>query len=428
MVVSSIRRIPPCRRFPLPAAPRPSRSPSAPPRPSSPSPSPAHSIRPPARWPRPPGPEPRIAINATNTPGDGNSLFKITQPGSYYLTGNITGVPNKHGIEITSSGVTVDLMGFDLVGVPGMGAFDGVSVTVGSISGITVRHGSVRNWGGDGIDLGTNPTSNTVSDIGSIGNAGNGIKVGSNCLISKCVASSNTLSGISTGSNCSISECTASTNDAHGISTGLMCTINNCTAPSNALVGIDAGSSNRINGCTASGNTTGFQTDFAATISNCTAYNNAERGIEAGSGSTISGCTADANRTDGIYADRSTIVNCTARLNTRNGISVFAYCLIQSNTTVSNGYLTGDGAGIHTVSGSNRIEGNTSTANDRGIEVNFTGNFIVRNICADNTTNWDVPANNYCLVVLATPTTSAITGDSGGLSPGSTNPNANFTY
>ena len=38
-----------------------------------------------------PGPEPRIPINATNTPGDADSLFRITQPGSYYLTGNLLG-------------------------------------------------------------------------------------------------------------------------------------------------------------------------------------------------------------------------------------------------------------------------------------------------------------------------------------------------
>ena len=34
-----------------------------------------------------PGPEPRIAINATNTPGDADSVYRIAQPGSYYLTG-----------------------------------------------------------------------------------------------------------------------------------------------------------------------------------------------------------------------------------------------------------------------------------------------------------------------------------------------------
>ena len=60
--------------------------------------------------------EPRIAINAANTPGDADSLFKITQPGSYYLTGNITGVVGRHGIEIAvpanGPSVTIDLMGY----------------------------------------------------------------------------------------------------------------------------------------------------------------------------------------------------------------------------------------------------------------------------------------------------------------------------
>src|SRR6186713_1252076 len=58
--------------------------------------------------------EPRKPIDATNTPGDADSLFKITQPGSYYLTANVTGVNAKYGIEIAASGVTVDLNGFDL--------------------------------------------------------------------------------------------------------------------------------------------------------------------------------------------------------------------------------------------------------------------------------------------------------------------------
>src|SRR5438552_610996 len=30
--------------------------------------------------------EPRIAIDAINTAGDAGSIFKVTQPGSYYLT------------------------------------------------------------------------------------------------------------------------------------------------------------------------------------------------------------------------------------------------------------------------------------------------------------------------------------------------------
>src|SRR5947208_16830687 len=36
--------------------------------------------------------EPRTPIDATHTPGEGDNQFVINSPGSYYLTGNITGV------------------------------------------------------------------------------------------------------------------------------------------------------------------------------------------------------------------------------------------------------------------------------------------------------------------------------------------------
>ena len=44
--------------------------------------------------------EPRTAISSTNTPGDADSQFRITAPGSYYLTGNIAGVANRKAIEV----------------------------------------------------------------------------------------------------------------------------------------------------------------------------------------------------------------------------------------------------------------------------------------------------------------------------------------
>jgi hypothetical protein len=42
--------------------------------------------------------EPRIALNQANTPGSASKLFRITQPGSYYLTGNAgrRGLPGRH--------------------------------------------------------------------------------------------------------------------------------------------------------------------------------------------------------------------------------------------------------------------------------------------------------------------------------------------
>ena len=85
------------------------------------------------------------------------------------------------------------------------------------------------------------------------------------------------------------------------------------------------------------------------------------------------------------------------------------------------------GAGILATSDANRIENNNVTDNQNGIDIDGAGNFIIRNVCSDNVTNWQVAANNVVLVITAG-TAAAFTGDNGGASPGSTNPFANFTY
>src|SRR5215470_13013662 len=63
--------------------------------------------------------EPRIAINATNTPGDADSMYRISNPGSYYLTGLLLIAPGKMGIEIANDDVTVDLNGYRMGGISG---------------------------------------------------------------------------------------------------------------------------------------------------------------------------------------------------------------------------------------------------------------------------------------------------------------------
>ena len=82
--------------------------------------------------------EPRTPVDATNTPGDGDSSFKITQSGSYYLTGNITGVTGKHGIQIEASNVTLDLGGFRILSA----GIDGINV-----SGATEQHHDQKQLG-----------------------------------------------------------------------------------------------------------------------------------------------------------------------------------------------------------------------------------------------------------------------------------------
>src|SRR5690349_6124499 len=59
--------------------------------------------------------EPRIAINAANTPNLGfNAVYTIAQPGSYYLAGNLTGQSGNVGILVIASNVTIDLRGYTL--------------------------------------------------------------------------------------------------------------------------------------------------------------------------------------------------------------------------------------------------------------------------------------------------------------------------
>ena len=330
--------------------------------------------------------EPRIAINSSNTPGDADSLYRIRQPGSYYLTGSITGVVGKHGIEIVTSGVTLDLNGFDLVGVASMGSFDGVSVTTSGLTNITVMNGSIRNWGQDGINFGT--------------------FLASYCRIEGIIATGNTRMGIDVWDKTTVSRCVTN-GGSWGIHADGPCVVRDCFASNSTASGIFLYSGGSISNCSTTGNTDGFSLGYGTVASNCAAYSNNKDGF-----TVSSGCT---------------ILNCTARYNAAHGISCESACTIVGNTCANNGGVTTDGAGVYVGSIDNRVEGNNCTGADYGIRVAFGGNIIIKNTCSGNTTNWNVVAGNACLVVSAT-TGGAILGNSGGASLGSTDPNANFTY
>ncbi|MCC6230857.1 MAG: right-handed parallel beta-helix repeat-containing protein [Phycisphaerales bacterium] len=369
--------------------------------------------------------EPRIAINSTNTPGDADSLYQISQPGSYYLTANITGVSGRHGIEIASSGVTIDLNGFQVLGVSG--SLDGVR-TISGYVGISVRNGTVRGWGNSGVDLGLSGGAySVVADVRAGSNGLYGINVGPGTAVSRCEVWANVGRGIQAGNDCNISECQAYSNGG-AIYVGSGCTISECSAYGNAEGGVIAGNGCTISGCSVyqnSGN--GINAGNACTITGSTASSNTSNGITANGGNTITGCTSYSNSGDGIATQYGcTISGCTVRSNSLDGIRITGQCRVIGNDSVSNGSGL-DGAGIHATSSDNRIEGNNCIGADRGIDVDANGNIIIKNTCSGNASNWDVVANNVCLVVSAT-NAGAILGNSGGTAPGSTDPSANFTY
>ncbi len=330
--------------------------------------------------------EPRIAINAANTPGDADSVYRIAVRGSYYLTGNLVGAAAKHGIEIAATGVTVDLCGFDLQGVAG--SLDGVSVTAASTNSVAVLNGSIRSWGGNGVNTASPAAINCrLVNLRVYGCSGHGIAAGPGTEVTHCTVTQNTL---------------------NGINTSICATITGCTAYANDGIGIFANN--------------------GSVIADCTSNSNTSNGISAAQGSTISRCASVGNGGDGLTAiTAGSIVECTALSNSGDGISVGTSCLVRANTCRSNGSGAADGAAIHVTGSDNRIEGNIANTSDRGIDVDAAGNFITRNTCSGNTSNWELIAGNVCLVVNAT-LAPVISGNAGGLAPGSTDPNANFSY
>ena len=351
--------------------------------------------------------EPRIAVNATNTPGDNDitpSLFKISQPGSYYLTGNITGVASKNGIEIAASNVTLDLNGFTLQGVAG--SLDGVFVSVFAL-GVAVENGVAAGWGGDGVDL-LNASKSTLRSVRANGNGLAGLTIGFSSVVDACVASGNGSTGISTGASCTIANSSAEGNSGSGISASTGVLIIACAARSNALFGVFASSGSHVSQSTAASNT--------------------GDGFFLGSGSVISGCSATSNGDDGIAASSGgTIVDNAAAFNTGDGIQASGDSLVRGNACASNG-SAGNGAGIHTISSDNRVEGNSVTDNDRGIDVDSAGNFIVSNSASGNTINYDIVINNKVGLIVAAPNSLAISGSTGGAGLSTTRAWANFSF
>lgn len=399
-----------------------------------------------------PGPEPRIAVNATNTPGAANSLYRITQPGSYYLTGNVTGVVGKHGIEINASGVTLDLNGFDVVGVAAMGAFDGVTSDSSSLSNVEVKNGSVRNWGDKGVDFssGTSRTI-TVTGVRAGGNVATGIAVGEASIVSGCTSSLNGGTGITAGTGSVIIGCTSTANTAFGISASTGCKITACNAFDNGGTGIFGSAGSSVINCVAHSNDgIGIEVGFGVTVADCSAAYNGSHGFEASNASTITNCAAIASGGSGFFAYNNiiirgctavdnalngidsqtncTIEDCLVTSNTLDGIECGAYSVVRNNNCRGNGADAGVGAGIHATANDARIEGNYCSANDVGIDVDGAENVIVRNTCGNNTQNFNFVANNiYGVIVDRTaPATAAVAGNAAAGTVGSTDANANI--
>ncbi|MFN0135450.1 MAG: hypothetical protein ACKVS9_04945 [Phycisphaerae bacterium] len=354
--------------------------------------------------------EPRIAINATNTPGDADSVYQIDTPGSYYLTAEAVALPGKTAIEITAADVTVDLNGFRVGGYPG--SLHGIKAGGSNRRNITVKNGIVRTMGGDGVNLrsdndtvskGCRLQDLTIQDCG-----GNGVYCDQITTVERVNCSNHSNNGMLLSGNSVVRSCTFVGNHTGAVILGAA-TISDCVAANNSLTGLGVGD--------------------GSIVENCAARNNGHSGFEFDGRGSFTHCTAAGNATWGItFVEMAVITGCSCTFNGRDGIrTAGSGSVIKNNTCGSNGSAVIDGAGIAVEGPDNRVEGNNCIGNDVGIRVTVAGNVITRNTCSGNTTSWSVVAGNACYVVSAN-TGAAINGNNGGASLGTTDPNANLTY
>ena len=288
--------------------------------------------------------EPRIAVNAANTPGDGFALYRITQPGSYYLTQNIS-VPatTVWGISIEAAGATLDLRGFTI---------NGAGNDVGGISvraaGVTVRNGSITGVSLTGIGVNTYPTGApglTVEDVRVIGVQGAnnpgpvpgagraGIFGGRGAIIRNCYVNDSPY-GIAAGYNSNITGCTVEfarqtafiieggakisdcvavgtaggPTDGQGFVLGAGTAAINCVSRSNAGVGFVTGAESVLTGCSSTNNTRGgFLMNDNARLERCLASSNGSWGVRVPTatalGFSIEGCSITSNANGGILVE-----------------------------------------------------------------------------------------------------------------------------
>ncbi len=284
----------------------------------------------------PPGPpgstlpqvEPRSPIPSIGW--NGTFPITISQPGSYYLTGDITGVSGKDGIHINAHDVTLDLNGFTVSGVAG--SYTGV-YTDGWND--TVRNGSVNYWGLNGI-YGSGSNS-TFDGVQARSNGGTGIENGNGSgLVLHCVATNNGNNGIVLNGGV-VRDSQASTNNNWGI-----------VADAKTLVLSNTVSGNAGGGIHLSGR--------GPAVSGNTVADNGQTGIDiaaAGSGAAIKDNVVQNNSGGGILVE--------GRMNRIEG---------------------------------NNVVGNSPITVPFGIRVTIDHNIIVRNSATFSTDNFDIAAGN----------------------------------
>ena len=349
--------------------------------------------------------EPRTLIGSDTTPGDGDALFKITSPGSYYVGSSVSASSGRAVLEIAASNVTVDFSGFRAQGMSG--SIDGV-FTTGAISNITLLNGNFVSFGGDGIDTST-ATQVRIEGTRVRGCAGVGIRAGASTVITDCESAANGSHGIVVGADAVVQDCTSiGSTGGDGLRIiGAGARVQRVTASQNAGGGIAvAGTTGaRISELVARGNGgTGVSLTAGCVMVDSTVGESASNGVQLFENARISRCTITESAQNGVsLAGNAVVENCQIANNAGNGIFIFftagilnAYAQIIGNTINNNG-TDGDDWGIRGATGtfSTLVDSNILRYNRGGISLPGNGSNILRNHSGPNFGDgYDLPGQN----------------------------------
>lgn len=218
--------------------------------------------------------EPRIPVQSV--PGGGTIQHVISEPGSYYLAGDIIAdVPTV--IRILTGDVTLDLMGFTIKG----GANTNWGIHVDAPDGVVViRNGHVRNsaqWGVQAVGNARVELENLrVDSCGFYGIQGNphivirncsvsntvGIQLTTNAFVENVVSINNNF-GLATGAYSYVTRSKFSGNIAEGLLLGVNCHATDCNSSQNGGHGIVAAGVSVVERCVSTDNN-----GFGMTVTN----------------------------------------------------------------------------------------------------------------------------------------------------------------
>lgn len=185
--------------------------------------------------------------------------YTISSSGFYYITKDLT-VSGSHGITVTADHVTLDLMGFSLIG-SGSGSYDGVYMC--TKTNVEIRNGTVRNFGRYGItDISGFGKGHRIINIRVEGNGSFGVCLwGYSHLVKGCTALENGYAGIDAGVGSTITGNTCYYNQNHGISASYCSTVTGNTCYKNTNHGIYLWGYNLVDQNTAYANATNNMND-----------------------------------------------------------------------------------------------------------------------------------------------------------------------